>query len=72
MIEKVKYISDLLAHTNMFASKDVHAPLFASCNLSLHDGINLSYGTSYCQIVGSSQYLSFTCSDIASAVNKLS
>lgn len=40
-------------------------------SLSLTNGSNISNADEYCRVVGSLQYLSFTCSDIAFIVNKL-
>nr|DAD45035.1 TPA_asm: hypothetical protein HUJ06_003265 [Nelumbo nucifera] len=67
-----RYITDLLARTNMSGAKPVATPLATDGTLSLYSGTTLTDPTEYRNIVGSLQYLCLTRPDIAYAVNKLS
>ncbi|XP_019085320.1 PREDICTED: uncharacterized protein LOC109126311 [Camelina sativa] len=67
-----KYVTELLARTNMFGVKPVATPMAQSPKLTLHSGTPLVDATHYRKVVGSLQYLSFTRPDIAFAINRLS
>lgn len=67
-----KYVIDLLAKHNMLGCKPVQTPLASTSALTLHDGTPPTDASLYRQVLGSLQYLQFTCPDIAFAVNKLS
>lgn len=67
-----KYINDLLACTNMSSAKSVATPMTPNDQLQLTSGNALTDGTEYRMVIGSLQYLHFTCPNIAFAVNNLS
>lgn len=67
-----KYITDLLTKFNMINTKPVSTPLDANNKLTLTKGERLQNPTQFRTLVGSFQYLAFTCPDLAFAVNKLS
>ena len=67
-----KYIRDCLSHTNMVGAKDVSTPFSTSQSLQLQDGTTPTDCSQFRSIIGSLQYLSFTCPNICYAVNKLS
>ncbi|KAL4582707.1 hypothetical protein LXL04_007266 [Taraxacum kok-saghyz] len=66
------HIRDLLTQHGMDGAKTVTTPLSPSPMLTSTDGTPPVDPTSYRQLVGSLQYLSFTRPDISFAVNKLS
>jgi hypothetical protein len=68
-----KYTSDLLKHARMLACKPTPTPLATSSKLSMHGGEVLiaEDATRYWSIVGALQYLTLTCPDISSVVNKV-
>lgn len=70
-LSQAKYICDLLKKTNMDASKPVTSPMSASVKLSLNDGPLFDKPTLYRNTIGSLQYLSLTCPDIAYSINKV-
>lgn len=55
----------------MDASKPVTSPMSASVKLSLNDGPLFDKPTLYQNTIGSLQYLSLTCPDIAYSINKV-
>lgn len=67
-----RYILDLLAWTNMLSAKPASTPIASSLKLSILSGTALSDPTEYRHVIGSLQYLSFTCPNISYAVNCLS
>ncbi|XP_019096445.1 PREDICTED: uncharacterized protein LOC109130834 [Camelina sativa] len=67
-----KYITDLLAKTNMLDAKPVPTPMSTSTKLIVLSGQPLADVTKYRMVVGSLQYLAFTRPDIAFPVNRLS
>ena len=68
-----KYIKDLLARTNMLASKGVNTPMLLDEKLTLNGGDILSAEdtTRYRSVVGTLQYLSLTRPDISYCVNRV-
>jgi len=56
----------------MVGAKDISAPLSTSHSLQLQDGTTPTDCSQFRSIIGSLQYLSFTCPDICFDVNKLS
>lgn len=72
LLSQKRYISDLLARTNITSAKLVSTPLATEPSLNLHQGPTLVDPTEFRTVVGSIQYLCLTRPDIAFAVNKLS
>lgn len=72
LLSQRKYITDLLARTNMIGAKSVTTPLATEPPLTILSGIALTDPSEYRTVVGSLQYLCLTRLDIAYAVNKLS
>ncbi|KAK1611873.1 hypothetical protein QYE76_035546 [Lolium multiflorum] len=72
-LSQQKYISDLLARTNMTEAKTVSTPMAVSDKLSRYVGVPLSSEdvTRYRSVVGALQYLTLTRPDISFSVNKL-
>uniref|UniRef100_A0A2N9GCF6 Integrase catalytic domain-containing protein n=1 Tax=Fagus sylvatica TaxID=28930 RepID=A0A2N9GCF6_FAGSY len=66
-----QYIRGLLDRVKMDGAKDVQTPQSTSITLKLQDGSSLTDATTYRQVIGALQYLSFTRPDIAFSVNKL-
>ncbi|XP_019086378.1 PREDICTED: uncharacterized protein LOC109126912 [Camelina sativa] len=66
-----KYITDLLAKTNMHNANLVLTPMTQK-PLHVNIGTPLADASQYRMVIGSLQYLSFTRPDIAFAVNRLS
>ena len=56
----------------MLGAKNVSTPLSTSHSLHLNDGTTLTDSSQFPSIIGSLQYLYFTCLDICFAVNKFS
>lgn len=72
LLSQRKYITDLLARTNMTGAKSVTIPLVTEPTLIVLSGTALTYPSEYKIVVGSLQYLCLTHLDIAYVVNKLS
>lgn len=72
LLTQQKYITDLLARTNLLEANPVSTPMASNCHLQLTSGTPLDDGREYRTLVGSLQYLHFTRPDVAFAVNKLS
>jgi histone deacetylase 1/2 len=72
-LSQQKYITDLLAKTNMTQAKTVSTPMASSEKLSRHVGVPLSAEemTRYRSTVGALQYLTLTRPDISFSVNKV-
>lgn len=68
-LSQTRYILDLLSRHSTTKCKPCSTPLCAKTQLSLLSGDPLSDFTEYRQLVGSLQYLTFTCPDIAHAVH---
>ena len=72
LLSQRKYITDLLARTNMTGAKPVTTPLATEPTLTILSGTILTDPSEYRTVVGSLQYLCLTRLDIAYVVNKLS
>ena len=72
LITQRKYITDLLANSNMSNCKPCHTPMLTNPPLSKLSGDPLSNIEQYRQVVGSLQYITLTRPDISFSVNKLS
>ncbi|KAK6156620.1 hypothetical protein DH2020_010868 [Rehmannia glutinosa] len=72
LLNQPKYISDILAKTNMTDCKPSPTPFCSGQKLSLGDNTSFSLPSLYRITVGSLQYLTMTRPDIAYAVHKLS
>uniref|UniRef100_A0A2N9IQ78 Reverse transcriptase Ty1/copia-type domain-containing protein n=1 Tax=Fagus sylvatica TaxID=28930 RepID=A0A2N9IQ78_FAGSY len=70
-LSQCRYIIDLLRKTNLHEAKPVSSPMASSTVLNQYTGSSLSDLSSYCNVVGSLQYLSLTRPDISFAVNKV-
>lgn len=55
----------------MLGAKPMYSPCTSGSKLSRHDGEALSDPTAYCQLVGSLQYCTLRCPNIAFSVNQL-
>jgi histone deacetylase 1/2 len=73
VLAQCKYIGDLLARTNMTASKGVPTPMLPTKKLSLDGGELHSSedATRYRSVVGALQYLLLTRSDLSFCVNRV-
>jgi hypothetical protein len=71
-LSQQRHILDLLKKTNMDLAKPISSPMSSSTTLSKFEGFTIIDTALYCSTVGSLQYLSLTCPDIAFAVNKVS
>lgn len=71
LLSQHKYIEDLLKKTNMHSSKPLSILMATTGSLTALDGALFEYPTLYRSVVGSLQYLSFTRSDLAFAVNRV-
>lgn len=69
LLSQHKYIQDLLERTHMSTTKIAQSPMAISPVLYAFSGIALSDASEYRSVVGSLQYLSLTCPDIAFVVN---
>ncbi|KAK6122039.1 hypothetical protein DH2020_044210 [Rehmannia glutinosa] len=72
LLNQPKYVSDLLAKTNMTDCKASPSPFCSGQKLSLGDSPPFSHPSIYRSTIGSLQYLTMTRPDIAYAVHKLS
>jgi histone deacetylase 1/2 len=72
-LSQQKYITDLLAKTNMTQAKTASTPMSTTDKLSIHLGVPLSAedATRYRSTVGALQYLTLTRPDISFSVNKV-
>ncbi|XP_015166873.1 uncharacterized mitochondrial protein AtMg00810-like [Solanum tuberosum] len=66
------YILEILSDVDMADCKGVTTPMCSSLPPKAADGSSPADATLYRRTIGKLQYLSFTCPDIAFAVNKLS
>lgn len=57
---------------NMFDVKIIATPIATNAQLSLKDGTNHANAILYKTLIGSFQYLSLTCLDIAYLINEVS
>lgn len=71
-LNQTSYVNDLLTQYNMSEAKPVSTPMVAEPPLTANAGSPISNPTDYRAIPGSLQYLSFTRSDVAFSINKLS
>ncbi|KAL5789447.1 hypothetical protein ACOSQ2_004335 [Xanthoceras sorbifolium] len=71
-LTQTKYILDLLTKTQLLNSKLCDTPICSSVKLSLYSGKAFADPTLYRSTLGALQYLTYTKSDIAFPVNKLS
>lgn len=70
-LTQTKYITDLLKRTKMLDCNLISTPAISGLSLSLHGGELLFDITEFRSVVGALQYLLFTRSDIAFAVNQV-
>ena len=70
-LSQKKYISELLAKTNMHHCNPESTPMSTKIKLSALEGKPFQDGELFRSVVGSLQYLSFTRPDISFAVNKV-
>src|SRR3954465_4647049 len=68
-LSQLKYTLDLLKKFSMTECKPCSTPVCAKKQLSASDGDLLADAIEYRQLVGSSQYLTFTRPDIAYAIH---
>ncbi|XP_024175425.1 uncharacterized mitochondrial protein AtMg00810-like [Rosa chinensis] len=71
-LNQVKYAHDILVKHDLLLSKPVSTPMLTKSLLSTNDGVLLDNPTTFCEMVGSLQYLTITRLDIAFAVNSVS
>ena len=72
ILSQANYVNEILNDELMFHCKGVQAPKNASESLNLSDGTHVTDTTHNRRVLGTLQCISFTRSDIAYAVNKLS
>jgi hypothetical protein len=71
LLSQQRYIRDLLSKTNITEAKPVSSPMASSSTLSVFTGDPMEDPTLYQSVVGSLQYLSLTCPDLAFAVSRV-
>ena len=72
ILSQSKCSQDILQDCNMHDSKGVMTPMTSSVPLQLNGGSLLTDATTYRQVIGKLQYLSFTRPDISFVVNRFS
>ena len=71
VLTQTKYITDLLAKTNMSTCKSVSTPISTTQKLALHDSKPFEHASLYRSTIGALQYLTYTKLDLSFIVNKL-